>query len=67
MMASMAMGAMASGRLTLLITEIPRTRRPACTAAMTSGTVDMPTASAPIRRRNRVSAGVSRLGPLTAT
>ena len=33
---------------------------------MTSGTVDMPTASAPSVRNARISAGVSKLGPLHA-
>ena len=39
--------------------EIPSTSIPMCRAAMASGTVDMPTASAPAVRRNRISAGVS--------
>ena len=50
-----------------VITEIPRTSRPACTATITSGTVDMPTTSAPMPRKNRYSARVSRFGPVTAT
>ena len=37
----------------------PSTRIPMCRAAMTSGTVDMPTASAPRVRAMRISAGVS--------
>ena len=36
-----------------------------CRATITSGIVDIPTASAPIMRRNLYSAGVSRLGPVT--
>src|SRR5437764_8070368 len=39
--------------------EIPRTRIPECRAARTSGTVDMPTKSAPRVRNARISAGVS--------
>ena len=42
-------------------------RIPLCTATITSGTVDMPTTSAPIIRKKRYSARVSRLGPVTAT
>ena len=40
---------------------------PACTPTITSGTVDMPTTSAPMPRRKRYSARVSRFGPGTAT
>ena len=43
----------------LVISEIPRTRKPACLAASASGTVDIPTASAPSVRSIAVSAGVS--------
>ncbi len=39
--------------------EIPQTGRPMCAAAITSDTVLMPTASAPIERAIRTSAGVS--------
>ena len=41
------------------IQEMPSTFIPACEAAMTSGTVDIPTASAPSARKARISAGVS--------
>ena len=40
---------------------------PAWTPTITSGTVDMPTTSAPMPRRKRYSARVSRFGPGTAT
>src|SRR2546430_8268851 len=43
--------------------ENPRQRMPRARAAITSGTVDMPTASAPIRWSMRISAGVSNDGP----
>lgn len=56
---------MQSGRLTLVRQEMANTSSPRCRAAMTSVTVDMPTASAPKSRSMRVSAGVSRLGPTT--
>src|SRR5690606_4990768 len=46
--------------------EIPAARTPIWFATVTSGTVDMPTASAPIRPSIRISAGVSYDGPLTA-
>ena len=49
----------------LVIAERPSTGIPACTAAITSSTVDMPTASAPAARRNRRSAEVSSDGPAT--
>ena len=39
--------------------EMPRTRTPMWRAAITSGTVDIPTASAPIARAILISAGVS--------
>jgi hypothetical protein len=39
--------------------EIPSTRRPSARATITSGTVDIPTASAPRRASIRISAGVS--------
>ena len=41
----------------------PSTSYQQCTAAMASGTVDMPTASAPSTRAARTSAGVSNCGP----
>ena len=47
----------------LVMTEQAATRRPRKRARMTSGTVDMPTASAPIMRAMRISAGVSKDGP----
>ena len=39
--------------------EMPMTRTPMCCSAIASGTVDMPTASAPSLRNARISAGVS--------
>src|SRR5690606_25850979 len=45
--------------------ETARTRSPRCRAAMTSGTVDMPTRSQPASFRSRISAGGSKLGPTT--
>jgi hypothetical protein len=47
----------------LVTTLTAATRRPKKFARITSGTVDMPTASAPSVRRARISAGVSKLGP----
>ena len=41
----------ASGRQTSVTTENAITRNPQCAATMTSGTVDMPTTSAPIIRK----------------
>ena len=64
---SMFAGLRASGRHSSVMQLIPSTRSPACAATITSGTVDMPTASAPIVLRNRYSALVSRLGPATPT
>src|SRR5262249_40808513 len=49
-------GSSASGRHMSVTTEMPRVRSPAWTATMTSGTVDMPTTSAPPARRKRYSA-----------
>ena len=46
--------------------ETAATRIPAWRARIVSWTVDMPTASAPMRAKARISAGVSKLGPLTA-
>ena len=67
MISSMRTGLSASGRHMSVMIEKPRTFMPAWTATKTSGTVDIPTTSAPIARRNRYSARVSRLGPTTAT
>src|SRR5436190_8820625 len=50
-----------------VMTEMPSTRMPPCTATMTSGTVDIPTTSPPSSRTMRYSARVSRFGPETAT
>src|SRR5437899_1036576 len=50
----------------LVMQDRPSTRMPMCRAAMTSGTVDMPTASAPMARAILISAGVSYDGPLKA-
>ena len=47
-----------------VIAETAATRRPQWRARITSGTVDMPTASAPSVRKARISAGVSKLGPV---
>ena len=47
----------------LVMPEITETRRPQCRAASTSGTVDMPTASAPRILNALIYAGVSKLGP----
>ena len=43
----------------LVSMESPPTFTPICRLTIASGTVDIPTASAPIPRRNRISAGVS--------
>ena len=56
-------GSRASGRHRSVTIEKPRTLSPAWTATRTSGTVDIPTTSAPMPRRNRYSARVSRFGP----
>ena len=50
----------------LEMAETAATRIPAWRARIVSWTVDMPTASAPMVRKARISAGVSKLGPLTA-
>ena len=50
-----------------MMIDTPSTRIPRCTAAITSGTVLIPTTSAPNPRSMRYSARVSRLGPATAT
>jgi hypothetical protein len=67
MMRPISAGSSASGRHWSVMIEIPITRIPSCTATITSGTVDMPTTSAPIARSIRYSALVSRFGPGTAT
>ena len=64
---SMLAGFRASGRHRSVTIDRPSTRMPAWTATITSGTVDMPTTSAPMVRRKRYSARVSRFGPVTAT
>src|SRR6266536_1696903 len=51
----------------LVITESAATPSPWARAAITSGTVDMPTASAPQERNIATSARVSYEGPGTAT
>ena len=43
--------------------ESPATRMPIALAKIASGTVDIPTASAPAARKKRISAGVSNDGP----
>ena len=63
-----APGCRASGKQASVTTERPSTRMPAVHGHQAfSGTLDMPTVSAPIARRKRYSAAVSRLGPATAT
>ena len=57
----------ASGRHWSVMTATARTRIPMCRAAITSGTVDIPTTSAPMARSMRYSARVSSWGPTTAT
>src|ERR1041384_3669622 len=52
-----------SGKHSSVMIEQPRTRIPIWIATMSSGTVDMPTASPPIPLRKRYSARVSRFGP----
>ena len=47
----------------LVMQLTPSTRMPQCRATIVSGTVDMPTASAPRMRAMRISAGVSYVGP----
>src|SRR5207248_8334038 len=47
----------------LVMTESAATLSPKRRPRITSGTVDMPTASAPSRCAMRISAGVSKLGP----
>ena len=47
----------------LVMTLTAATRRPRNRARITSGTVDMPTASAPSVRIALISAGVSNEGP----
>ena len=47
--------------------EMPITRAPMCRATTTSGTVDMPVASAPSVCSILTSAGVSYVGPGIAT
>ena len=47
----------------LVMTEKASTRILRKRARITSGTVDMPTASAPSTRAMRISAGVSKVGP----
>ena len=50
-----------------LVTQLmPSTSIPMWRATIVSGTVDMPTSVAPSARKARISAGVSKLGPLTA-
>ena len=67
MIVSTSAGSSASGRHRSVTTETPKAGSRACTAVITSGTVDMPTTSAPICRRKRYSARVSRFGPAMAT
>ena len=59
----MSTGSRASGQQRSVTTVSASTRMPPCTATRFSGTSDMPTTSAPIPRRKRYSAAVSRFGP----
>src|SRR5262249_26994013 len=67
MISARTTGSRASGKHMSVTTDKPRFRKPAWTPTITSGTVDIPTTSAPICRRKRYSARVSRFGPGTAT
>src|SRR5438874_958638 len=67
MICSTDAGASASGRHWSVMIDTPSTRRPMCRAVITSGTVLIPTTSAPMARSIRYSARVSRFGPDTAT
>src|SRR6266542_974123 len=58
MISSSFAGSRASGRHISVTTDRPRMRMPSWTPTMTSGTVDMPTTSAPPPRRKRYSARV---------
>ena len=60
-------GSSVSGMHKSVTIEKPSVRKPAWTATMASGTVDMLTMSAPSVRNMRYSARVSRFGPGTAT
>src|SRR5690606_18258139 len=50
----------------LVIIEQPTTFSPQCLAIIQSGTLDMPTASAPMVCAMRISAGLSNVGPRKA-
>src|SRR5207247_683496 len=67
MICSTDVGASASGKHWSVTIDTPSTRIPTWRAAITSGTVLIPTTSAPMPRNMRYSARVSRLGPATAT
>src|SRR6185437_5469069 len=67
MICSTDVGASASGRHWSVMIDTPSTFIPMCTAVITSGTVLIPTTSAPMARSMRYSARVSRFGPVTAT
>src|SRR5690606_33474336 len=67
MISSIPVGASASGRHRSVMIDTAMTRIPMCLAVITSGTVLIPTTSAPIARSIRYSARVSRFGPGTAT
>jgi tetratricopeptide (TPR) repeat protein len=49
-----------------VIIDTANTGSPICLATITSGTVDIPTASAPMVLKYLYSAGVSKVGPVTA-
>ena len=55
----------ATHRHWFVISDSPSTAMPACAATITSGTVDMPTASPPSRRMAAISEGDSYVGPLS--
>src|SRR2546430_8540190 len=67
MICSTDVGASASGKHWSVTIDTPSTRIPMWRAAITSGTVLIPTTSAPMPRNMRYSARVSRLGPAPAT
>ena len=50
-----------------VMTDMPNTLMPQWFATITSGTVDIPTASAPKIRNSLYSAGVSKVGPCVPT
>ena len=63
---SWSIGSGSTPAAALVTQESARQRIPMCRAASTSGTVDIPTRSAPSARIIRISAGVSNAGPSQA-